>query len=105
MEYLKPFLIGGSIIAASKFIANHASPEYAAIIGGMPIGILASFFILGNKLKGEYYKGLVINDVTIALVIIGLNVVLKMYPKLNVNIASVLSIIIWALVSFFSVKL
>jgi len=105
MEYLKPFLIGGSIIATSKFVSDHVSPEYAALVGGMPTGIIASFFILGNKFKGEYYKGYLISAIVIALVLAMLNIVMKTHPKINANILSICSLIVWAILSFFSVKL
>lgn len=105
MDYIKPFLIGGSIIATSKFVANHVSPEYGALIGGMPTGMIASFFLVGNKLKGGYYKGYLVSSVVIVLVLTILNVVLKTYSKINPDILSACSLVIWAILSFFSVKL
>ena len=45
MEYVNPFLIGGSVIAGSKIAANMAGPALAPIVGGMPTGIIASFFL------------------------------------------------------------
>lgn len=105
MEYLTPFLIGGSIIATSKFVSNHVSSEYAALIGGMPTGIIASFFILGNNSKGDYYKGYLISSIVIALVLTMLNTALKTHPKIDTNILSICSLIVWACLSFFSVKL
>ena len=45
MEYLKSFLIGGGVIAGSKIAANIMGPEMAPIVGGLPTGIIASFFL------------------------------------------------------------
>ena len=45
MDYIKPFLIGGSLIAGSKYISHFVAPEYSPLIGGLPTGIIASFFI------------------------------------------------------------
>ena len=105
MEYLKPFLLGGSIIATSKFVANHVSPEYAALVAAMPTGMIASFFILGKKAKGEYYKGYIVSSVAIALVIVALNMAIKLYPNINIDVLSICSLIVWAVLSFVSVRL
>ena len=34
MEYIEPFLIGGSVIAGSKYVSTFASPALAPLIGG-----------------------------------------------------------------------
>ena len=47
MEYLKSFLIGGSVIAGSKLVSDYTNPLYGSIIGGMPTGIISSFFFNG----------------------------------------------------------
>ena len=50
MEYVKPFLIGGGVIGGSKLASKIMGPALAPLVGGMPTGIIASFF-----LKGLYY--------------------------------------------------
>ena len=105
MEYLKPCLLGGSIIATSKFVADNISPEYAALVAAMPAGMIASFFILGKKAKGEYYKGYIASSIAIALVIVALNMAIKLYPNINIDILSICSLIVWAVLSFVSVRL
>ena len=57
MDIVKPFLIGGSVIAGSKFVSKYASPALAPLIGGMPTGIIATYFMDDDKSKTEYYNG------------------------------------------------
>ena len=56
MEYVKPFLIGGSVIAGSKLAAKIMGPALAPLVGGMPTGIIASFFLKGDDKKKKYYR-------------------------------------------------
>jgi len=36
MNYIKPFLLGGSIIDGTKYMFNFMNPSLAPIIGGIP---------------------------------------------------------------------
>ena len=45
MDIVKSFLIGGGVIAGSKVASNIMGPELAPIVGGLPTGIIASFFL------------------------------------------------------------
>ena len=43
MEYVEPFLLGGSIIAGSKWVSTMVDPAYAAMVAGMPTGIIGNY--------------------------------------------------------------
>ena len=55
-ELIKPFLIGGTVIAGSKLLAHYTTPAVASLLGGLPTGILTAFFLTDNK-KANYFNG------------------------------------------------
>ena len=47
---LVPFLIGGTTIAAVKFVASNLhNPGLAAIFGGVPVGLVSLFFVANSE--------------------------------------------------------
>lgn len=51
-EILIPFLIGGTIVSSVKFAATHMdNPALAAILGGLPTGLLSIYFLTYDKTK------------------------------------------------------
>ncbi len=55
MEYVKPFVIGGGLITLGKYTSKFVNPSIAPLIGGLPTGVIASFFLDNDKMrKGEY---------------------------------------------------
>tara|TARA_B110000037_G_scaffold21124_1_gene23097 strand:+ start:4715 stop:5056 length:342 start_codon:yes stop_codon:yes gene_type:complete len=104
MEYIEPFLLGGSLIAGSKLLSHYVSPEFAPLVGGLPTGILSSLFLVGNENKRKYYKGYLVSGIIITLSVISINLISKTYPQMNVNTISIVAIICWAIVSFFAIR-
>ena len=51
MDLVKPFFIGGAVIAGSKAVSKIAPPALSPLIGGMPTGIIATFFLDNDKEK------------------------------------------------------
>lgn len=48
-----PFLLGGTLISGVKFAATHMdNPALAAILGGIPVGLTAIFFLTSDKSIG-----------------------------------------------------
>ena len=45
-EYLKTFLIGGSIISFSKYVSTIFPPAYSGLVGAFPVSLITSFFYL-----------------------------------------------------------
>ena len=100
LTYLKEFLIGGSIIASSKYVAKYVGAEFAPLVGGMPTGIIASFFLNSEVNKKEFYSGYVISSFILFLAIVFIRVTNKYFPRISTNIVSVIAIILWAVISF-----
>jgi hypothetical protein len=55
-ELVKPFLVGGTVIAGSKLLASYSTPAVASLLGGLPTGILTAFFLADSK-KTNYFDG------------------------------------------------
>lgn len=55
-ELIKPFFIGGTVIAGSKLLAHYTTPAVASLLGGLPTGIITAFF-LADKKKANYFDG------------------------------------------------
>ena len=77
MEYLKSFLIGGSVIAGSKFASKILGPEMAPIVGGLPTGIIASFFLNSNGDKQKYFQGYAYSSFVLFLAILFIHLAIK----------------------------
>ena len=100
MDYLKSCLIGGCVIAGSKLVSKYSSPALAPLIGGMPTGIIASFFLKKQEDKRSYYDGYFYSSILLAIAIVSIDVISRSNEKLNVDIVSLLGIIIWGILSF-----
>ncbi len=98
MEYLEPFLTGGSVIAGAKAVSKVLNPVYGAIVGGMPTGIISTFFLDKKQVK-DFYRGYAYHAVILALTIILIHNILNNYD-INPNIVSIIGFIVWALLSF-----
>ena len=102
MEYLKPFLIGGSVIAGAKLVSTYFDPLYASIIGGLPTGIIASLFLpIGENKK--YYESYAYTSVLLAIAV---NVIhqLNQSTQLDPRVVSLTGLFVWGLLSFLLVR-
>ena len=103
MDLIKPFLIGGSVIAGSKYISKFVSPALAPLIGGMPTGIIATFFLNNDEQKRKYYDGYAYSSFVLFLAILLIHMWSR-HSKLHVNIISLVSLIVWAIMSYYIVN-
>ena len=100
MEYVKSFLIGGGVIAGSKIAANLMGPEMAPIVGGLPTGIIDSFFLTSNANKQKYFEGYAYSSFVLFLAILFIHLVTSHYKNLSVNVVSGSAFVVWALLSY-----
>tara|TARA_A200000113_G_scaffold224603_1_gene242914 strand:+ start:1081 stop:1431 length:351 start_codon:yes stop_codon:yes gene_type:complete len=103
MDIVKPFLIGGSVIAGSKFVSKYASPALAPLIGGMPTGIIATYFMDTDKAKTEYYNGYAYSSFLLFVAILCCHL-WSANSNTPVNIISTVCILIWAVLSYIVVN-
>ena len=104
MEYIKPFLIGGAVISGSKVASKFMGPALAPLVGGMPTGIIASFFLKGNAIKKKYFEGYVYSSFILFLSILFIHLATLHFPTTSVNIISGVSFLFWAIISYFVIK-
>lgn len=99
MNHLVDFLIGGSVIMGVKWVATSFSPEFSPIVAGMPIGILASFFLNKNSEQVKYYNGYIYFSIITTMTVIVANWLCN-HTAISVNVISAVAFILWAIASF-----
>ncbi len=104
MEYVNPFLIGGGVIAGSKLAAKMAGPALAPIVGGMPTGIIASFFLKSQDAKRAYFAGYFYSSILLAIAIMFIHFTSITYKKWNVDMISGIALLLWALLSYAAIN-
>ena len=103
MNYIKPFLLGGSIIAGTKYMSTFMNPSLAPIIGGMPTGIIASFFLSKQTEKRAFFSRYVYTSFLLFLAILFIHQ-LSIHTNINIDIISSIGIVVWAILSYFTVE-
>ena len=96
-----PFLIGGTVIAGVKYASTHIkNPALAAIIGGVPTGLLAIYFISDEKTLKYAYNYFFVTLSLLASIAIFYN--LNTHSNLTKNVSLLISILLWA--TFISIR-
>lgn len=92
---ITPFLIGGTVIAGVKYASQHIkNPAIAAVIGGIPTGLISMYFIADEKsLKYAYNYFFVTLSLLIAIVIF---YILHTYSKWSKQVVITVSLVCWA---------
>lgn len=103
MEFAKEFVIGGSVIAGSKFVSKYLGPAFGPIVGGMPTGIIAAYFLASRSDKFKYYAGYFYTSFLLFLAITGIHFTSKYYDKASIDIISTIYILLWGVASYFLV--
>lgn len=90
-----PFLLGGSIIAGVKYTATKLhNPALAAILGGLPIGLMSIYFVSTSEASSYAYNYFYVT--LILLMSIMLFYVLYTHGNLSKNIAWGITMVCWA---------
>lgn len=105
MEFIEPFLLGGTIVAGSKMLSTMVDPAYAAMVGGMPTGIIASFFLANDSQKRQFYKGYGISDVIVAITINMIVFITMRWSSIPVNTISIIGYLLWLVFSFIGIRM
>lgn len=103
MDYIKPFLIGGGTIAATKLFTKIVNPIFGSLISSTPTGLIGSFFLDNDKEKRRYYKGYAVSDSILAVTIISLFFLTKYTRVIPINYLSFGGLLFWFLISFMSI--
>ena len=104
MEFVNPFLIGGSVIAGSKIVSKLAGPSLAPIVGGMPTGIIASFFLKSQQAKRQYFSGYFYSSILLAIAIMFIHFVSISHKNWNLDVISGIALALWAILSYITIN-
>ena len=104
MEYIKPFLIGGSVISGSKLVAKYAGASLAPIIGGMPTGIIALLFLNKQQAKRDFFSGYLYSSILLTLAIMFIHFTSINYIDWNVDVISMVALCVWAILSYIAIN-
>ena len=103
-ETAKAFVAGGLVIGGAKYVSQHVSPMWAALLGGLPTGIMTAMFLdMSPGDTKKYYRGYILQSVILTTLIIVSNVLLWK-TTLNPTMVIVASLIIWFVVSVVVIK-
>jgi len=93
--FIIPFLLGGSVIASVKYAATHMNnPALAAILGGLPTGLISIYFLTSQKSIG-YARDYFYITLVLATAIL-MFYLLHIHTKLDKNIVLVFALLTWA---------
>ena len=103
MEYVKPFVIGGGVIAAGKYLSNFVNPAIAPLVGGLPTGVIASFFLNNDKARKGYYHGYVYSSFVLFFVVTAIHLAGE-YTNMAMDLVSLLGLLVWGSISYFVIN-
>ena len=100
-DYIKSFLIGGIIIAGSKYVSTKMNPVYGSIVGGLPTGIIASMFMESGK--KEYFRAYSYHSIFLALTI---NLMYQIIQRKIVSdkVLELIGLLFWGFISLLFAK-
>lgn len=99
MEYVKPFVIGGGLITLGKYTSKFVDPAIAPLIGGLPTGVIASFFLDNDKMRKGYYNGYVYSSFVLFFVIAAIHLAGE-YTAMSMDLISFVGLVIWGGISY-----
>lgn len=104
MDIIRPFIIGGIVIGGSKIISRYVDPALAPLLGGMPTGIIASFFLDTDKEKRQYFKGYGVSTSILVVAILMLVYGTRVLTNIHVDVIASVTLVVWAILSFISIN-
>lgn len=96
---LTSFLVGGAVIGSARIVAGLFGPEYAALAGGIPTGLLAPLFLSGVLAKKKFMYGYMIDALAMAFVLAGIYFMM-FHTDLSGNELSAGALGVWVLTAF-----
>ena len=99
MEYVKPFVIGGGLITLGKYTSKFVDPAIAPLIGGLPTGVIASFFLDNDKMRKGYYNGYVYSSFVLFFVIAAIHLAGE-HTAMSMDLISFVGLVVWGGISY-----
>lgn len=100
----KAFLGGGLAIGGAKYVSRHLSPMWAALVGGLPTGIMTAMFVdMSPDDTKKYYRGYILQSIVLIVTIVTANLLLW-YTSLDPFLVLVVAIVAWLAISVCIIK-
>ena len=99
VQYAKPFVIGGSVVAGSKVVASTLGPSLAPLVGGIPTSIISSFF-LKEENATIYISNLWLMGLMSVLVQVGIAQAKKKMPDTSIHKLAAAGLAVWFVLSY-----
>jgi hypothetical protein len=88
-KVLLAFLVGGFIIGSTNAVSTMLGPEYAAMVGGVPTGLIAPFFLNSRQKKKNFYWGYLLEAGVMAVIITQMYICIHMTGLSGYEIVSI----------------
>lgn len=99
MDLVKPFVIGGGLISLGKYVSRFVNPAIAPLIGGLPTGVIASFFLDNDQVRKGYYSGYVYSSFVLFFVIAGIHLAGE-HTAMSMDLISFIGLAVWGAISY-----
>jgi|ETNvirenome_6_85_1030632.scaffolds.fasta_scaffold01823_4 H+/Cl- antiporter ClcA len=101
---IQAFLTGAFIIGGAKYISIHIGSMWAALLGGLPAGLIAAFFLKNNSFIRKFLNGYFIQTIVMTLIVYCLILPLVFLTKVDINVIAFCALLLWAFVSVLMIK-
>jgi len=92
-EYILLFLLGGFTVSGIKYVSSVSKPEYAAVIGCLPIGLLTSILLKNTNVIDHYIQNYAVMSFIVLLSAICYHILMK--NKIPLYMAYILTLTFW----------
>jgi len=97
-ELIDSFFLGGALIGGTRYISGIIGPEYAALVGGLPTGLITPFFLDNDKKRELFLWGYLMDAIAMSIILVEIYYMLN-YTELSGQTISGIAFISWATIS------
>ena len=103
IDYLSSFFYSGTLVAGSKYVSRWFDAAFAPIVGGLPIGIIGSFFLETEQAKRRYYAGFLYSSIILAVCVFMMYMISLLLPGISMDTISIIGIALWGVISWLTI--
>jgi hypothetical protein len=101
-QYLFLFLLGGFTVSGIKYVSTIAPPQYAAILGALPIGLLTSITLKNVGIIDHYIENYAVMSLILLLSALIYHILIS--NKVPLYTSYGIAIIFWAVLVILKLK-
>ena len=103
IDYLSSFFYSGSLVAGSKYVSRWFDAAFAPIVGGLPVGIIGSFFLDTEQAKRRYYAGFLYSSMILATCVFVMYMISLLFPGISMDTISVIGLAFWGVIIWLTI--